>query len=310
MASFTGTTFAAAETFLVKARNGNSRRLASNRHLARVDQDTIALVLHSTAVVTYHRDGTSTIYGGGWNTVTTKRTIRDYSPVSVYSVDGEWVVGHKTELTPPRVQKCRSCKGRGTWQEMDHCSGPAWWDESVCNGGTIVYGVPMGHDGWWESRSNVPCEHGQQERHTTQPCGHGETGRHALGMSDRSCYRCDGTGRADYGSNRIPITVSSSQAYTIDASGVFLGLTARPHAPGHHGKVQPEPATPHTMGGEIVGQLATVLPNVTATVRHPVNGTEYALNSVIVSLNDGHGWSRERIADWLDTLDVDLRFTA
>jgi hypothetical protein len=27
-----------------------------------------------------------------------------------------------------------------------------------------------------------------------------------------------------------------------------------------------------------------------------------------VSLNDSHGWTRERIAEWLETLDLDLRF--
>lgn len=30
--------------------------------------------------------------------------------------------------------------------------------------------------------------------------------------------------------------------------------------------------------------------------------------SLIVHLNDDHKWSREQIADWLDTLDVDLSF--
>lgn len=33
-----------------------------------------------------------------------------------------------------------------------------------------------------------------------------------------------------------------------------------------------------------------------------------SLSNVIIHLNDGHGWSRERIADWLDTLDADLIF--
>lgn len=30
---------------------------------------------------------------------------------------------------------------------------------------------------------------------------------------------------------------------------------------------------------------------------------------VIMHLNDGHNWTRERIADWLDTLEVDLSFS-
>jgi hypothetical protein len=32
------------------------------------------------------------------------------------------------------------------------------------------------------------------------------------------------------------------------------------------------------------------------------------LASIIIHLNDDHKWSRERVADWLETLDVDLKF--
>jgi hypothetical protein len=34
------------------------------------------------------------------------------------------------------------------------------------------------------------------------------------------------------------------------------------------------------------------------------------LSDIIIHLNDEHKWSRERIADWLDTLPVDLSFKA
>ncbi len=35
---------------------------------------------------------------------------------------------------------------------------------------------------------------------------------------------------------------------------------------------------------------------------HPVTGTRYDLVAVIVNLNDLRGWSRERIADWLESI--------
>lgn len=35
--------------------------------------------------------------------------------------------------------------------------------------------------------------------------------------------------------------------------------------------------------------------------------TEQRLFRIIIHLNDYHGWSREQIADWLETLDVDLK---
>lgn len=43
----------------------------------------------------------------------------------------------------------------------------------------------------------------------------------------------------------------------------------------------------------------------------PVAGTNFKcpVPRVIVHLNDRCGWTREAIADWLDTLDVDLAFT-
>lgn len=37
-------------------------------------------------------------------------------------------------------------------------------------------------------------------------------------------------------------------------------------------------------------------------------GWEDSVWSMIPHLNDDHKWSRERIADWLDTLDIDLEF--
>ena len=44
---------------------------------------------------------------------------------------------------------------------------------------------------------------------------------------------------------------------------------------------------------------------VTGKVKHPVLGDEYegvdSMWVVIISLNDDHNWSRERIADWLES---------
>jgi hypothetical protein len=285
--------FARAEAYLAKGKSKTDRPLGSTKRLARVDEDTITVVLHNTAIVTYHRDGTFTIYGGGWNTVTTKAMIRTYSPVSIWSHNGEWIVGDTGERTPARVQKCRSCKGRGRWMEADYCYGRTYW----------------GPDGNYLS-TPAPCEHGNTERHQT-------------GESERACYRCNGAGRVDYGSKLIPVTVTASQAYRVDASGTFLGTTDAPYAPcnGYAKSTKtsypapyPFPSTPapspHNVGASLVDSLATVLPNVRAQVVHPTTGWTGALNSTIVELNDTQQWSRERIADWLESLDLDLRFPA
>lgn len=61
--------------------------------------------------------------------------------------------------------------------------------------------------------------------------------------------------------------------------------------------------------------LSGLLPGITTRVKHPVVGGMQQLRDVIMNLNDHHGWSRERIADWLDEISdptgetgPDLRF--
>lgn len=50
------------------------------------------------------------------------------------------------------------------------------------------------------------------------------------------------------------------------------------------------------------------LPGVLETVPHPLTGDKAKIKDIIISLNDSHHWPRERVADWLETLDIDLRF--
>jgi len=51
-----------------------------------------------------------------------------------------------------------------------------------------------------------------------------------------------------------------------------------------------------------------LLPGLNARVKHPVTKEEAPIKDIIINLNDYHKWTREAIADWLETLDVDLRF--
>lgn len=50
------------------------------------------------------------------------------------------------------------------------------------------------------------------------------------------------------------------------------------------------------------------MPGLKEMVKHPVLPYHDSLEIVIISLNDHHGWTREQIADWLETLDIDLTF--
>lgn len=264
--------FAKAEAFLAGGKAKTERLVGSNTRLRWVDADTIALVYHYTAVVTYHRDGTFTLYGGGWNTVTTKRRIRLYSPSNPRS-DGKggWIVGCTGEVTAPRVQKCRACRGEGGEVRAEHC-----YERYDGNG-------------------RYRCVHGSRSHPTGQWRAH-------------ACYRCGGEGVFDYGSRPVPILASASQPYRVDASGVFLGYTDAITTGGTHASWKPAAPVGHNIGGGLVNALERVLPNVRANVLHPLNGVQMPLNEIVVNLNDTHRWTRERIADWLETLDVDLRF--
>lgn len=54
--------------------------------------------------------------------------------------------------------------------------------------------------------------------------------------------------------------------------------------------------------------LSYELPGANEMVKHPVTNDIRPLRSVIMNLNDSHGWSRDQIADWVEALDLDLRF--
>jgi hypothetical protein len=72
--------FPSAEAFLGEREH---RALCNNTVLHRLDADAIAVRLHETDVVTYHRDGTFTLNTGGWHTLTTMSRINDFTPVGI-----------------------------------------------------------------------------------------------------------------------------------------------------------------------------------------------------------------------------------
>lgn len=48
---------------------------------------------------------------------------------------------------------------------------------------------------------------------------------------------------------------------------------------------------------------AAQIPGLFVEVKHPVNGQRRTIHDIIIDLNDAHDWTREKIADWLETLD-------
>ena len=73
-------------------RNAKRRKVGNNTYAEILADNSVAITLHSTDVVTIHEDGAYTLRTGGWQTVTTKDRINQYSPVRVYQRQYEWFV--------------------------------------------------------------------------------------------------------------------------------------------------------------------------------------------------------------------------
>lgn len=81
-----------AVTMVRGKRNAKRRKVSNNTYAEILSDNSVAVTLHSTPVVTIHEDGTYTLRCGGWQTVTTKDRINQYSPVRVYQRNYEWFV--------------------------------------------------------------------------------------------------------------------------------------------------------------------------------------------------------------------------
>jgi hypothetical protein len=73
------------------------------------------------------------------------------------------------------------------------------------------------------------------------------------------------------------------------------------------GEIKKLPAKKISSSTNFVNQI-DLLPGLSAKVKHPVTKSEGIIKDIIINLNDYHKWTREAVADWLETLDVDLRF--
>jgi hypothetical protein len=97
-------TFTKAANLMQKARNGR-RKLGNNTYLHALDADTFAVRLHNTDVVKIHADGTYTLTTKGWQTVTTKDRINNYSPVRIHQKAFVWYVGDKEFVDGMKVNE-------------------------------------------------------------------------------------------------------------------------------------------------------------------------------------------------------------
>lgn len=86
--------------YSLQGRNQDRRKVENNTYLERRDGGDIAVRLHGTDVVTYHKNGSMTFDTGGFYSVTTKDRMNKYSPFRFYSVKGRWYVSADGEGVP------------------------------------------------------------------------------------------------------------------------------------------------------------------------------------------------------------------
>jgi len=68
------------------------RRKIANNTWAERRGDAVAVRLHDTDILTFHRDGRIVFDTGGWFTVTTKERMNRYTPAHIWSEQGVWFV--------------------------------------------------------------------------------------------------------------------------------------------------------------------------------------------------------------------------
>jgi hypothetical protein len=73
-------------------RNANRRKVGNNTYAEILHDGSVGIMLHSTYVVKIHPDNTYTLNSGGWQTLTTKDRINQYSPRYVYQKNFGWFV--------------------------------------------------------------------------------------------------------------------------------------------------------------------------------------------------------------------------
>lgn len=279
------------ESFLAGGKDKNRRKVKGNTYAERLANGNIGLRFHATMVCEYWPNGNVTLRSGGWQTVTTQDRINKNSPVRVYSNKGSWAIWHASDAkTPAKIQKCRVCHGTGVGKGWT-CWGPASYDYSS------------------GSYRQIPL----QDR---KPCQHGEDGQHTIAGTPGGCYRCNGQGMRDYGSKAIPTPFYDG--IIVDMSGKVISGDYSPFPAYTSPSVISKPVV---SGDTILKGLAAVIPGLmTATAVCPVcikgGATVYGIvnpspiPNVIMHLNDAHQKSRADIADWLDTLDVNLSFSS
>ncbi len=108
-------TYEEARTFLSGGRSKDSRPIANNTRVETRDGDAIAVLYHSTDVVTYYPDGRVRLLDGGYQSYTTKDRFNRFSPMQVWS-EGNGIWAAATGPDSARYENGLTMGPDGTFQ--------------------------------------------------------------------------------------------------------------------------------------------------------------------------------------------------
>lgn len=79
---------------MLVGRNFESKKVGNNTYAIRRDQNSIAIRLHNTDILTFSANGSIKLNTGGWETVTTKSRMNEFLPegYSVFQKSHVWYV--------------------------------------------------------------------------------------------------------------------------------------------------------------------------------------------------------------------------
>lgn len=113
------------------------------------------------------------------------------------------------------------------------------------------------------------------------------------------------TGDTDIGVIKMAMNSMYGKVYNMDMVSAYPPSVK---ALKQMGEAVYSPPNKPPQPNSVIQELGQVFPNILrSTVPHPViGGTPDYIYNIVIDLNDGRGWTREQIADWLDSLPVDL----
>lgn len=250
----------------------------------------ICYLWESVPVLIYHPDGTITIRNDY-----KKKLINYLSPARVMNWR-HYISKHNDDPMRPPWHRGREITERALWHNSDPRTPDRWTKCRQCSGDGNRHSVT------WDGSSYKPV------------------------VLDGECYTCDGLGKRNYGNRQVPQLlrdIAKTGAFRVDNTGLLIApnlakfefKAVTPYVKLHPGGTFPKKnygyellssSNPNNLS--VLGTLYRLIPEINNGAVCPVCNMTKTIADCIIDLNDNHGWTLPQVADWLDTLDANLRF--